>query len=148
MLQVAAPPHPRSIGWRRLGSSVVNIESHGWCMTNTFALEGNDFSVTDIGVNWVVTDLYGLLLEASREAAAMLNLSVAGLRSRQILVFFDGEREHWRQALRAAAAGLMVDREGPVRPRDKRPVRVRAEITKAQHWPDGEALLWTFSEPD
>ena len=73
-------------------------------------------------MNWVVTDLYGMLLEASREAADMLNLSVTGLRSRQLLVFFDGEREHWRQALRAAAAGLMVDREGAVRPRDKRPV--------------------------
>ncbi len=81
-------------------------------MTNTAALEGNDFRVKDIGVNWVVTDLYGMLLEASREAAEMLNLSVTGLRSRQLLVFFDGEREHWRQALRAAAAGLMVDREG------------------------------------
>ena len=62
-----------------------------------------------------------MLLEASREAADMLNLSVTGLRSRQLLVFFDGEREHWRQALRAAAAGLMVDREGAVRPQGKAP---------------------------
>jgi len=115
---------------------------------NTAALEVNDFSVKDIGVNWVVTDLYGMLLEASREAAAMLNLSVAGLRSRQLLVFFDGEREHWSQALRAAAAGLMVDREGAVRPRDKRPLLVRAEITKAPDWRDGDALLWTFTEPE
>ena len=108
----------------------------------------NDFSVKDIGVTWVVTDLYGMLLEASREAADMLNLSVTGLRSRQLLVFFDGEREHWRQALRAAAAGLMVDREGAVRPRDKRPLLVRAEITKAPDWRDGDALLWTFTEPE
>jgi hypothetical protein len=117
-------------------------------MTNTAALEFNDFSVNDIGVNWVITDLYGMLLEASREAADMLNLSVTGLRSRQLLVFFDGDREHWRQALRAAAAGLMVDREGAVRPRDKRPRLVRAEIVKATDWRDGEALLWTFTEPD
>ncbi len=102
----------------------------------------------DIGVSWVVTDLYGMLLEASREAAAMLNLSVAGLRSRQLLMFFDGEREHWRQALRAAAAGLMVDREGTLRPRDKRPLLVRAEITKAPSWQGGDALLWTFTQPD
>jgi hypothetical protein len=120
----------------------------GRYMTNTAALEGNDFSVKDMGVTWVVTDLYGMLLEASRGAAEMLNLSVTGLRSRQLLVFFDGEREHWRQALRAAAAGLMVDREGAVRPRDKRPRLVRAEITKAPDWRDGEALLWTFTEPE
>jgi hypothetical protein len=115
---------------------------------NTAVFGVEDFDVKDIGVSWVVTDLYGMLLEASREAASMLNLSVAGLRSRQLLVFFDGEREHWRQALRAAAAGLMVDREGTLRPRDKRPLLVRAEITKAPGWRDGEALLWTFSEPE
>jgi PAS domain-containing protein len=115
---------------------------------NTAAFEASDFEMKDIGENWVVTDLYGMLLEGSRTAAKMLNLSVSGLRSRQLLVFFDGEREHWREALRAAAAGLMVDREGAVRPRDKRPVQVRAEITKAPDWRDGEALLWTFSEPD
>jgi PAS domain-containing protein len=130
--------------------SLVNV-SLPWVgvhMTgNTAALEVNDFSVKDIGVNWVVTDLYGMLLEASREAADMLNLSVTGLRSRQLLVFFDGEREHWRQALHAAAAGLMVDREGAVRPRDKRPRQVRAEIVKAPDRRDGDALLWTFTEP-
>jgi PAS domain-containing protein len=115
---------------------------------NTAALEVNHFGVKDSGVSWVVTDLYGLLLEASREAADMLNLSVTGLRNRQLLMFFDGEREHWRQALRAAAAGLMVDREGTVRPRDKRPRLVRAEISRAPDWRDGEALLWTFTEQD
>lgn len=101
--------------------------------------------VNDIGVKWVVTDRYGLMLEASREAADMLNLSVAGLRHRQLLVFFDGEREGWRQALVAAAAGAMVDREGAVRPREKRPLLVSAEITTAR---DGDALLWTFTEAE
>jgi hypothetical protein len=115
---------------------------------NAAAFEANDFDVNNIGVKWVVTDLYGLLLEASRDAADMLNLSVAGLRSRQLLVFFDGEREHWRQALRAAAAGMMVDREGALRPRDKRPLFIRAEITKTQDWRHGDTLLWTFTEPE
>jgi len=116
--------------------------------TNTAALEVPHFDVNNISVRWVVTDLYGLLLEASREAAHMLNLSVAGLRGRPLLVFFDGEREHWRQALRAAAAGMMVDREGAMRPRDKRPVFIRAEIIKTQDWRHGDILLWTFSEPE
>jgi hypothetical protein len=112
---------------------------------NATALEVHDFDVNDIGVKWVVTDCHGVLLEASREAADMLNLSVAALRRRELLVFFDGEREHWRQALHAAAAGMMVDREGAMRPRDKRPLFVRAEITKAPNWGDGDALLWTFT---
>jgi hypothetical protein len=115
---------------------------------NAAALEVHDFDMNDIGVKWVVTDVYGLLLEASREAAAMLNLSVAGLRQRQLLVFFDGEREQWRQALRAAAAGMMVDCEGAVRPRDRRPLFVRAEISRAPDWRGGDALLWTFTQPE
>ena len=115
--------------------------------TNTVALEIEDVEGRH-SRRWVITDLYGALLEASREAANMLNLSTTGLRSRQLLVFFDGEREDWRQALRAAAAGLMVAREGAVRPREKRPVRVRAEITKAPDWVTSNAVLWTFTEPE
>jgi hypothetical protein len=116
--------------------------------TNSAALGVDDIELRDNDVPWVLTDLYGMLLEASREAAEMLNLSVAGLRSRQLLVFFDGERDHLRSALRAAASGLMVDREGALRPRDKRPVLVRAEITKAADWRDCPALLWTFTAPE
>jgi hypothetical protein len=116
--------------------------------TNAAPLEVHGFDVNDIGVKWVLTDLYGLVLEASHEAAHMFNLSVAGLRRRQLLMFFDGEREHWRQALRAAAAGMMVDREGAVRPRDKRPLFVKAEIINARDWRQGDALLWTFTEPE
>ena len=104
------------------------------------------FDIVEPPVSWVMTDAQGMLLEASREAAEMLNLSATGLRRRQLVVFFDGERDHWLQALRAAAAGLTVDCEGAVRPRDKRPVRVRVEIAKA-HRPS-DAVLWTFTEPD
>jgi len=95
-----------------------------------------------------MTDPYGMLLDASRAAAHLLNLSVNGLRNRQLLVFFDGDREHWRLALRSAAAGLMVDREGAVRPRERRPIRIRAEITRTQDGFSNEALLWTFTDPD
>ena len=116
--------------------------------SKTVALEVRDFDLNDIGVKWVVTDLYGLLREASPEAAHLFNLSAAGLRGRELLVFFDGEREHWRQALRAAAAGMMVDREGTVRPRDRRPLFIRAEITRTRDWRHGETLLWTFTEPE
>jgi len=112
---------------------------------NTVALESDD-RVSTAGTRWVVTDAYGMLLEASPEAAEMLNLTTNGLRRRQLLVFFDGGREHWREALRAAAAGVMVDREGAVRPRDKRPVRVRAEITQSHDWLDRNAVRWTFTE--
>jgi hypothetical protein len=112
---------------------------------STVALQIDD-TFSSPGVNWVVTDAYGMLLGASCEAAEMLNLTVTGLRWRQLLVFFDGEREHWRRALGAAAAGLMVDREGAIRPRDKRPLRVRVEITQAHDWLNSNAVLWIFTE--
>ena len=106
----------------------------------------SDHSGSIPAVSWVVTDAYGMLLEASPEAAEMLNLTTTGLRWRQLLVFFDGGREHWLQALRAAAAGLMIDREGALRPRDKRPLRVRVEITRAHDWLASNAVLWIFTE--
>ena len=112
---------------------------------NTVALESDDTARMP-GVCWVVTDQYGMLLEASREAAEMLNLTPNGLRWRQLLLFFDGGREHWRQALRAAAGGSMIDREGALRPRDKRPLRVRAELTQAHDWLNSNGVLWIFTE--
>ena len=117
--------------------------------SNTMAALADDVDIADVGVRWVLTDAYGMLIEASREAAQFLNLSKSALRSRQLLTFFDGEREHWREALRAAATGLMVDREGALRPREKRPVRVRAEIVgKARAGSPYEAFLWTFTAPE
>ena len=116
--------------------------------SHTSSSAGEDLDIADGGVRWVITDAYGMLLEASREAAQFLNLSTSALRSRQLLTFFDGDRDHWRQALKAAAAGLMVDREGAVRPREKRPVTVRAEISKAHGASPVEAFLWTFTAPE
>jgi len=117
-------------------------------MTSDTVAPGRDLDIDiDTGVRWVITDAHGMLLEASREAAELLNLSMSGLRRRQLLTFFDGEREHWRKALGAAAAGLMVDREGAVRPRERRPVHVRAEITRTRVRSEVDAVLWTFTDP-
>ena len=115
--------------------------------SHSVASNRDDFDSAATDVSWVITDEHGLLLEASRPAAALLNLSLSALRSRQLLTFFDGEREDWRRALSAAAAGLMVDREGAMRPRERRPLRVRAEITRTRAG-RADVLLWTFTEPE
>lgn len=111
---------------------------------DSFSSSLDDIDAAQSEVPWVMTDPYGILLEANRAAAHLLNVSVNGLRSRQLLVFFDGDREQWHHALRSAAAGLMVDREGAVRPRERRPIRVRAEIARTRDELSNEALLWTF----
>ena len=114
-------------------------------MTTSTVARQRDASLITPAVNWVVTDIYGVLLGASPGAAEMLNLTISGLRSRQLLMFFDGERDLWRGALKAAGAGLVVEREGTIRPREKRPMRVRVDITQAPDWA-GNAVLWTFTE--
>jgi PAS domain-containing protein len=114
----------------------------------TFSSTLADADMAQSVVPWVMTDPHGMLLESNRAAARLLNLSVTGLRNRQLLLFFDGDREQWRQALRSAAAGLMVDREGAVRPRDRRPIRVRAEIVKTRDRSGNDAVLWTFVDLD
>lgn len=113
---------------------------------NNVAVDTEGAEISDADVMWVVTDGYGMLVEASREAAVMLNVSRAGLRGRQLLTFFDGEREHWRGALRAAMSGQTADCEGAVRPRERRPRRVRAEISKTVDVFARDAVLWTFTE--
>jgi hypothetical protein len=128
----------------RFNRQVLNAREH--CR-----LEIDDIDTVP-SVNWVVTDAYGMLLEASAEAAEMLNLGTTGLRWRQLLVFFDGDREHSRQALCAAAAGLVVDREGAVRPRKdvrstsgrgSRRLTIRSITTRSS----GLSLSWTGVAP-
>lgn len=115
-------------------------------VANDVAWNMDDSEGSDSGVMWVITDGYGMLVEASREAAELLNVSSAGLRGRQLLTFFDGQRENWLRALRAAMSGLMADCEGAVRPRERRPRRVRAEITRTRDVFEREVILWTFTE--
>ena len=117
-------------------------------VANSGVWDSEGSEIGDSGVMWVVTDGYGLLVEASREAAAMLNVSSTGLRGRQLLTFFDGQRESWRRALRAAMSGLTADCEGAVRPREKRPRQINAEISKTRDVFERDAVLWTFTEPD
>jgi CheY-like chemotaxis protein len=92
---------------------------------------------------WVVTDCQGFILDASREGAAVLSGTPRGLLQRNLLIFFDQDRDAWREAMARAGEGDRVVRSGRLRPRERRPVRVRARIEAASEW-GRRALLWSF----
>jgi CheY-like chemotaxis protein len=101
----------------------------------------------EASVNWIVTDSVGVILEASPEAGHMLGFAIAPLRGRLLLTFFDGERDEWSGALARACSGQVVERSGPFRPRDRRPMTVTAKIARALHYPIAGAVMWAFGAP-
>ena len=105
------------------------------------ALTGN---VSRIQSNaWIVTDLQGLILDVSPEAASMLSGTARGLQHRSLLIFFDQDRAVWRDAMLRAGRGERILRAGRLRPKERRPITVRAEIlpTRDDMPP---ALVWRF----
>jgi DNA-binding response OmpR family regulator len=110
----------------------------------TDALEGTR---DEASLNWVITDSVGLILEVSAEAAHMLGLSAGHLRGRLLLTYFDGNRVEWSRALVQAHAGQVVERDGRLRPRDRRPLLISAVLATARDYPIAGAVLWTFRGP-
>jgi DNA-binding response OmpR family regulator len=105
------------------------------------ALNGN--AVEALSDVWVVTDSHGAILEASSLGARLLSASQRGLRLRSLIVFFEHDRDAWRDAMARASRGERIVRSGHLRPKERRPIRVHVEIQKNA---DGVAppLLWTF----
>ncbi len=68
----------------------------------------------------VITDHFGQIIEASAEAAHMLDVSSPSLPNRSLLLFFLGDREAWMVALRHASQGQIMTRRGWLRPRSRR----------------------------
>jgi two-component system, NtrC family, response regulator GlrR len=92
---------------------------------------------------WLVTDANGVILEASTTGARLLSASPRGLQRRNLLIFFEQEREAWRDAMTRAAVGERVCRSGRVRPKERKPVMVRVEIAKAEPRSSSD-LIWVF----
>jgi PAS domain-containing protein len=78
---------------------------------------------------WVVTDASGEILELSPESARLLNLSVRAARGRSLPTFFTDNRPRLLTDILRAAEGTIVDRVTTLQPRDRRAVRVRADLS-------------------
>lgn len=93
---------------------------------------------------WVVTDHLGFILDASPEGAELLNGTVRGLHERNLLIFFDKDRETWRGAVARAVSGDRVSLTGRLRPKERRPLTVGVEIVATTAW-DTPALRWRLT---
>jgi DNA-binding response OmpR family regulator len=98
-------------------------------------------------LNWIVTDKFGLILQASDAAAHMLNVGARQLQGRSLLIFFDQNRPAWGDAVKAASLGEAVEQSGSLRPRERRPLIVGVEMSKAIDYPQPDAVLWSFRRP-
>ena len=92
---------------------------------------------------WVATDYDGTILETSTLGARLLSGTHRGLLRRNLLVFFEQDRDAWRSAMGRASAGERVFRAGRLRPKERRPLMVRVEVERTAD-ATRPMLLWTF----
>lgn len=95
---------------------------------------------------WIITDRTGDISEISLKAATLLNLSARGARGRSLPPFFVENRPMLMHEMMSAAEGLIVERSTLLQPRDRRPVRVRIDVSALPQTPgDGVRLLWAIA---
>jgi DNA-binding response OmpR family regulator len=91
----------------------------------------------------LVTTPHGTIVWADETAAALLNVGTRGLQGRDLLVFFNGDRARVRAEMASAVAGQVCDLEASLRPRDRKPVKVRVDLAVSLEGGPGE-LEWTI----
>ena len=92
---------------------------------------------------WVVTDSLGFIMDANLAGARLLNGTIRGLQQRNLLLFFADNRPFWKSALTRALTGERVLCSGRLRPKEKRPLMLSVEISRATAW-ERPALQWIF----
>ncbi len=98
---------------------------------------------------WLETDAFGLIVGISREAARLFGLSQRGALTRDVRLFFPASY-HSLSALMRSAELLVVETEGVLHPRDRRPRTVRIRLAPYSPLPassrPAQLLRWTVSE--
>ena len=89
----------------------------------------------------LITDSAGHIVSANAAAGRLLNLSARGMKDRSLLAFFAPNRDRMAIQMRRAVDGQIIQEEASIRPRDRRPFRVRVDIS-ATPFERGGALEW------
>ena len=89
----------------------------------------------------VITDSSGQIVSANAAAGRLLNLSARGMKDRSLLAFFAPGRERMATQMRKAVEGQIIQEDATIRPRDRRPFRVRVDVS-ATPFERGGALEW------
>jgi CheY-like chemotaxis protein len=79
--------------------------------------------------SWIVTDPAGQIVDLTDGAARLLNMSRRGALGRSLPTFFVEDRPKLLAELLRAADGVIINREGTLQPRDRRPVRVNFDVS-------------------
>jgi DNA-binding response OmpR family regulator len=84
---------------------------------------------------WVVitTDPFGMMLGISATASRLLHVSARAALGRSLLTFVGADRDRAAKALQMAAAGLVVQEELILRPRERKPQVVEAHLDGGDH---------------
>lgn len=93
----------------------------------------------------VRTDFAGLILSMNAEASRLLNISSRGRGVRSILPFFQTERTRIANGMPAAVGGQALLIDALVRPRQRKPVPVRLDLSVV---PDEQMLQWVLETAD
>lgn len=96
---------------------------------------------------WVLTDVDGCIIRTSPAGARLLAGTARGLNHRDLVVYFEKDRDAWRADMLRAARGERIWRSGSVRPKERRAVRVSVAIERSFD-PSASGLLWTFHVED
>lgn len=99
--------------------------------------------------SWVVTDGVGHILDLSDSAAKLLNMSRRGAVGRSLPTFFVEDRPKLLSELMRATEGIIINRDGLLQPRDRRPLRVHFDVAAVQHAPGiGVQLRWDLERDE
>jgi DNA-binding response OmpR family regulator len=98
---------------------------------------------------WIVTDDRGVMVELNGAGHRLLNLSARGALGRNLTAFFAGNRHQVFADMSRALDGQVAQREGQMRPRDRRPFALRFEICReSSTGSSGPRLRWTLEPLD
>lgn len=76
----------------------------------------------------VTTDAFGTILSLNAPACRLLNISARGGMGRSLLAFVGADRARIAKGLELAAAGQFVQEEMILRPRERKPLTVEADL--------------------
>ena len=97
---------------------------------------------------WIDTDLAGDIIEWAPDALVLLAYSSSAVPGRSLPMMFIKNRPSFEDLKLVPRIGLIV-REGIIRPRDRRGIRVRYAIELAPGSTDQQPILrWTFERAD
>jgi CheY-like chemotaxis protein len=78
---------------------------------------------------WFLTDAAGQIAELTDSAAKLLNMSRRGALGRSLPAFFVEDRPRLLAELQRASEGVIINRDGTIQPRDRRPLRVHLDVS-------------------